>query len=459
MKPLAVCLVLGAVVSVAAAEVKPVIEIEEDVYTFADANNGAGPMWCSGSTCLVRAGSEVFVSGLKVIPGAEPLNNCRWFLLRRGERGWERVWQDAERTREPSPLALLGDGRVVVSTNPTMGASAPGKGGPARPEVVQFAAGDPRAKPVVLVPEWDGAPKFTEHSYRSFAADGAAGECVLFQNIGYTHAEWAFRDREGKWSAHGQLKWPWGADYDKPQPVRVCYPAVALWGRAVHFFGVSDIVEPYNAWRAYKRELTGREWDYDFRRLFYTWTRDIARAPFAEWIEIASRDQTCGWLSACDLWLAPNGDVHLLWAEKAIDERLRAKFFPEAKQSHTLNHAIVREGRVVHRRTLTESTEERSGLIGAAGRFHAMPDGRLFAVYHAAGVDTDGRRVAENRIEELRADGAPGAVVRLPFAKPFRSYFTATERAGCAPSATLELLGLRVGTSNTISYARVQLDD
>ncbi|MBI4621802.1 MAG: hypothetical protein HY736_01110, partial [Verrucomicrobia bacterium] len=36
-----------------AAGLAPVVEIEEDVYTYANANNGAGPMWCAGSTTLV----------------------------------------------------------------------------------------------------------------------------------------------------------------------------------------------------------------------------------------------------------------------------------------------------------------------------------------------------------------------------------------------------------------------
>jgi hypothetical protein len=64
-----------------------------------------------------------------------------------------------------------------------------------------------------LLPVWAGEPEFTEHSYRTFVADGAAHEMILFQNIGYTHAEWSFYDKNGAWSAQGQLKWPWGAGY------------------------------------------------------------------------------------------------------------------------------------------------------------------------------------------------------------------------------------------------------
>lgn len=440
-----------------AADLAPVVEIEEDVYTYTNANNGAGPMWCSGSTALVRSGDHVFASGLETVPDAKPLNNCRWMLFHRGPNGWERVRVDDGRTREPSPLAASYGGRVFLSANPTLGSGPQPNGGPARPDVLQFAASDPKAAPVSLTPTWSGEPKFTEHSYRSFAADGTAGEFILFQNIGYTHAEWTLRDCTGKWSAQGQLKWPWGAEYDKPEPIRVCYPNVALRKRAVHFFGVSDVVEPYKAWREFKRELTGQQWDYDFRRLFYTWTRDITKEPFAEWVEIASRDKTCGWVSPGDLWLAPNGDVHLLWSERAIDERLRAKFFPEARQSHTLNYAVVREGKVIRRRTLMESTEDKPGITGSAGRFHATPDHRLFVVCYASGTEADGRSGAENRILEILPDGSPSAPVRLPLAKPFTSYFTTTVRGGSPPARTLEMLGPRAGNGNTISYAKVRL--
>jgi hypothetical protein len=457
MKITFAAILIGSSILVRAAELAPVVEIEEDVYTYTNANNGAGPMWCGGSTCLVRSGDHLFASGLETVADAKPLNNCRWMLFHRGATGWERVRVDDGRTREPAPLAAFYDGRVFLSANPTLGSGPQPNGGPARPDVLQFSAREPMAAPLPLTPAWQGEPKFTEHSYRSFAADGAAGELVLFQNIGYTHAEWTFRDRTGKWSAHGQLKWPWGAEYDKPEPIRVCYPNVAVRGRAVHFFGVSDVVEPYQAWREFKRELTGQQWDYDFRRLFYTGTRDITKEPFAEWVEIASRDKTCGWLSPGDLWLAPNGDVHLLWSERAIDERLRAKFFPETKQSHALNYAVVRDGKVTRRRTLMESTEEKPGITGSAGRFHVTPDHRLFVVCYASGKEGSGRSVAENRILEILPDGAPGAAVRLPLAKPFTSYFTATVRGGSPASRTLEMLGTRAGTGNTISYARVRV--
>jgi hypothetical protein len=460
---MSVTVTLGAAFVLVAASItgaqslKPQVEVEEDVYSYEPADNGAGPMWCAGSTCLVRIGDRVFASGLETIPGAKPLNNARWLLFTREEAGWRLVYRDeAHRTREPCPLAGLPDGRLFVSVNPTL-APRDAYSGPARPEVLQFKADDPDALYKVLLPTWDGEPAFTEHSYRSFAADSAAGELILLQNIGYTHAEWTFRDSDGEWSSQGKLVWPWGAEYDKPQPIRTCYPNVALKDRAVYFCGVSDIVEPYDKWRAFKKELTGRDWDFDFRRLFFTWCPDITKGKFASWVEVASRDKTCGWIFPCDLWVAPDGAVHLLWTERAIDERLRERFFPGEKQRHQLNYAVLREGKVVLRRTLQESGEDLAGPTPGNGRFQITPDNRLFVIYYVSGSDAAGQPVNEDRLLEIASDGTPGPAVRVPLAHPFTSFFTATPRAGSQPSDVLDLLGECAGVPRTIRYARIRL--
>ncbi|QDT05511.1 hypothetical protein K227x_39110 [Rubripirellula lacrimiformis] len=434
------------------------VEQEDDVYTYVNADNGAGPLWCSGSTSIVRSGGRVFVAGLETIPDAKRLNNCRWMLFTRDADRWQQVRVDPTgRTREPSPLAASADGRVFLSVNPTLDPTA--YSGPALPDVLRFDAEDPTSEPTSLTPKWQGTPAFSEHSYRSFAADGEAGELVLLQNIGYTHAEWTFRDSSGKWSAQGQLKWPWGDQYQKPQPIRVCYPNVAMRDRAVHFFGVSDIVEPNPGFRKFKRDLTGQEWDYDFRRLFYTWTSDITEEPFHEWIEIASREATCGRVAPCDLWLAPGGEVHLLWTERAIDTRLREKFFPDAKQSETLNHAVIHDGKVTHRQSIQRKDEGKPGLVGYAARFHVTPDHRLFVVHQASGTDQDGTQVSENRIVEMLPDGTVGPATRIPLDRPFTNFFTTTVRAGSPESWAIELLGPRQGTPMTMSYARIRLMD
>jgi len=442
-----------------ASTVDPVVEVEEDVYSYEPADNGAGPMWCHGSTCLVRIGDEVFASGLETIKDAKPLNNCRWMLFHRGRDGWKKACTDPSgRTREPCPLAGFSDGRLFLSANPTLSTDPNAYSGPARPEILQFDVENPDNPERKLTPFWSGKPKFTEHSYRSFAADGFNNELILFQNIGYTHAEWTFMDSKGTWSAQGRLKWPWGAEYKNPQPIRVCYPNVAIRNREVHFCGVSDIIEPNPKWRAYKREITGRKWDYDFRRLFYTWSPDIMTEKFKPWVEIASREKTCGWITPGDLWAAPDGDVHIIWTERALDERLREKFFPNEKQSYSLNYAMLRDGKVISRRTLLTAEEGKSNERPGRGRFHVTPHNRLFVFFHVSGKDANGNRLSENRLLEIVSGGVVGKFKRIPLKKPFTSFFTATIRAGTSPSNILELLGTQEGSRKTISYARIKLN-
>jgi hypothetical protein len=438
-------------------ELNPIVEKEEDVYQYIPADNGAGPMWCHGSSSIVRLGKELYASGLETIPGMKPLNNCRWMLFERSKKGWVKKLTDMDgRTREPSPMAAFHDGRIFLSANPTL--TAPDTyNGPARPELLQFKKSDEKMKFKRILPVWEGDPPFTEHSYRSLAADGNAGELILFQNIEYTHAEWSFLDSKGKWSSHGKLQWPFGSDNEEPGPIRVCYPNVMLKDRAVYFCGVSDIIEPRKEWRKFKQELTGKEWDYDFRRLFFTWSDNIITGKFHSWIEIASREATCGWIFPSDLWVSPDGSVHILWTERAIDERLREKYFPEAKQSHALNYAIVRNGQVEVRRTIAIAEEGKSNEIPGFARFQITPENRLFVVYFMTGTDASGSPVAENKLVEIMAGGNPGTPVILPLKKPLSSFFSATVRAGSKPSSILDLLGTPSGVKNTISYASIRL--
>ena len=80
-----------------------VVQIEEDVYSYKPADNGAGPMWCHGSTCLVRIGDELFASGVETLD----IGRSTIFSLRRcgpahrRQRHWN-CWEYDKARGQPS---------------------------------------------------------------------------------------------------------------------------------------------------------------------------------------------------------------------------------------------------------------------------------------------------------------------------------------------------------------------
>ncbi len=433
------------------------VELEEVVYNFVDPNNGTNPMWTFGNTSIVRHGEEVFVSGQETLEGVPLYNNTRWLLYKRDEKGWKLVHKDEkDLTREPSPITVLADGQIFLSVNPTLRPNEEGEF-PAEPQLLRFTASEIEAPYKTILPVWQIEDRFRQHSYRSFVADRSTGDLILFQN-GLHEAEpasWAYRNAEGDWPSQGKLQFPWGADYEKPQTIRVCYPTVQLKERKVHFFGVSDIWEPNSAWRDYKFDLTGQKWDFEFRRMFYTWSDDITKGQFKPWVEVASREDTCGWLFPADLWVARRGLVHVLWTERAIDERLREKFFPDTRQSHALNYAILDKGKVIFRAPVVQVEEGESEVIPIYGRFHITPDEKIYIFYSLAHKDAKyDEEAIENRIVEVKGNGVFSEPIVLDMDTPIQKFFTATPRSGSAPSQTLDVLGL---VGNTMRYARIKV--
>ncbi|MEA3399720.1 MAG: hypothetical protein U9R79_00610 [Armatimonadota bacterium] len=446
----------------ARSELAPVVEVEEDVYTYEPADNGADPLWCRSCTCLVRIGERLFASGLETLSGAKPLNNVRWLLFEHTADDWhlQRVAEE-DRTREPCPLVGFPGGPLFLSANPTLVEDPQHEGGgPARPEILSFDPTDIGAPYQVILPRWDGEPSFTEHSYRSFTCDPSRREIILFQNVGYTHSEWALRTGDGEWLT-GKLVWPERehteiAPYDSTR-ARCNYATVVLTDRAVHFCGAAA----YNRWdRVRTMERAGREWGPRWRRLMYTWTPDIGSAEFSEWIEISNTFEDGGWLFPGDLWVDEDGGAHIFWSEHAINERLRDSFFPDIKRRWALKYAVVRDGEITHRETLTEGGEGLSDLVTPSignPRLQVTPDRRLFICYYVRGRDESGEQVSENRVMEILPDAGTSEPVTLPLQHPLTDFFTATPRGGSPPSRTLEMLGYRAGARQTVSYARVRL--
>jgi hypothetical protein len=455
------------------AALRPVVEIEEEVYRYVPADNGAGPTWCFGAPILVRMGERLFASGLETLPDAKPLHNVRWMLFMRDADGWELQQVDrVERTREPCPLVGLPGGRLLMSVNPTLVTDPERRAGPARPELLEFSAADPKAPPKTLPPQWDGRPPFTEHSYRFFGADAATGEVIMLNQIGYSHKEWALLKRDGTWAAGRLMNVP-SREGDIHAYVpghnahRFNYGSVVLHHRAAYVTGCVS----YANWdRAGEKELAAILEGQSARRrlgslanrrrMMFAWTPDVTAREFSEWIELGSTMGNGGWLFPGDLWLAPDGAAHVVWYEGPMDRRLRDEHFPDVKLTHAMKHAVVRDGRVVHRATLMEGGEGLGSELPQSiqPRFHVTPDHRLFVVCYVAGLDGRGDRVSENRIMELLPDGAPSPPITLPLAHPFRVIFTATPRGGSPFSNTLDLFGIRAdGPPSTLHYARVRL--
>jgi len=439
---------------------RPNVQREEDIYSFTPAENGAGPLWCHGSTIVARRGDRVFAAGLETLPDQKPLNNCRWVLFRRSDRGqeWELVHRDATgRTREPSPLVLLGQGALLVSANPTL-TDPDASRGPARPTVFRFDADRPSVPPVVELPVWRDEPEFTEHSYRTVTADRDADEVLYMQNIGYDVSHLSFRNRRGEWQGLGTLAWPRTSDYGgERQPLRLCYPNVILRNRAVHFFGVGDIVEPVPEWRQAKFEITQRAWDYVFRRLFYAYTPDIVSQPFRPWIEVANRDATAGAMRNGDVYLDDQGTAHLIWCETTVDERIRDRFFPGEPIVHSLEYMALRDGVTVARRTLARAGEDQDVPRPQLGRFHVLGDGTVVVVA-TFGPNTRSSTLPPVAYRAALLDEEETDWVDVPLTHPLPGTFlTNTVRGGSAPSDTLDLVGTRPASRPTLSYARVRL--
>jgi len=478
------------------------VEAEETVYSGCYSNNGSSPMWCYSNTCLVRLGNDVFVSGYERIPQYSLLNDCRWALFQHADGDWKRQQADeVGRQREPSPLGCLPEGKLLLSSNPTLSSQNAAGNGPAQPELLVFDCTQPEQAPQRQLPGWQGNPQFSEHSYRSMAVDAALSEVILFQNAAYSNSEWALRGADGKWLS-GQLMWPAYAEDDLApfgaSHARVNYPVVVVHNRAVHFCGavaydnwdrvrtVEDL--GYGLSAPGSSGMAGRQRGNRFRRLLYTWTDRIDERPFRDWIEIDNTFDDGGWLFASDMHIDSAGTVHLLWFRSPMLPGLRDALYPDIERVYRIEYATLRSGKLVHRRRLVEAGEGADPAIPtdldqvgwpyvlrngkrilsdpiATPRFHIAPDGRLFVVYYV----TDDQAVSENRIMELRPEGAVSAPVTIPLKYPFTQFFTATPRAGCQPSWTLDLLGHRRGDwrpregadyrewDGTISYARVHL--
>lgn len=444
----AIILVL-AVQAQAAPQLSPAVIREETVAFCAAPGNGAGPLWCFGSPLLHRDGEDVFASIMETGAGVEPLCNTRWRLFHRNETaGWEMVRAaDEFRLREPSPLVGVPEGPVFLSINPSI--EPPGTHyGRCLPQLLVFNPKDLAQAPRTETPKWESEPYFTDHSYRGVASDANTGE-VLWLNIDAKTSVQHISHREpsGTWTYRGGIEFP----------VRACYPQVALKGGSAHVLAIGDIVEPISEWRSYKKEKTGQDWDYVFRRLFYGHTPNLTAQPFEAPLEVDSVESTSGHISNLDLWIDPEGAAHLLYLKSNIQSTLmRDRFFPGTPIQTSLEYAVVKDGQVIKRSRLLSGGEIASPQQPGYGRFHSTPDGTLWAIISAS-VQLEGAQQARRLLlipvwPQLELE----RTVEVELNKPFSSFFTATERGGSLPSYTLDLFGVG-DDGQVLQYARIDL--
>ncbi|MDM8005485.1 MAG: hypothetical protein QUV05_04955 [Phycisphaerae bacterium] len=431
------------------SEIQPRVDVEEIVTSYTPADNGAGPLWCYGSTTIVRRGDEVFVSAIETGNNVPPLCNTRWQLWHRTEAGWRLEQSEKEyRQREPCPIGVFRDGPVFLSVNPST--QPPGtQYGPCRPLVLEFDSKNPTVAPRVHEPAWAEGTHFTDHSYRGFAADGPKGELLLLNINAQTGAQFvSFRDRDGRWHARGTIACP----------IRSCYPQVALRDRAAHVMAIGDIVEPNEAWRKYKSEKTGSKWDYVFRRLFYTYTPDIAGKPFIAPVEIETVEQTCGHITNLDLHIDEAGAAHVLYLKRPYQsELIRDKFFPGKSMTTHLEYMIITDGKIESKSTLAETpAKDRPGLMPSYARFHVMPGGRLCVVVAGTMTDEAGKGTFGNYVARIGRTGDKMTWLLVHLKNPFHTFFTNTPRGGSEPSELLDLFGT-ASDSLQLRYARIRL--
>jgi hypothetical protein len=437
--------------STAAELLKPVVEIEETVYTYESSNNGSFPLWTYGSTVLVRRGDNLFFSATETIPEAEPLNCVRWALMNRSSKGWSVLQRDPkDRTREPSPLALAGD-ELIMSVNPTV--DPEDRRAPSKPLLLAFSLTKPDATPRTIQPPWSMEPKFSNHSYRGLGCDPDTGALLLMNVEAYRGQHWVYRDAKGQWANSGVVEFPSVGSYKGPIPIRFLYPGIVVRNGAVHVItkgGVEDFIKERVEYRKSKNsKVWGRY------HIGYCWSPDIARRPLSSWIYAVDVSENAGEVWNCDLWAAPNGDCHILWREKNFDERLRPKYFSDKKLSHSLKHGIMRGGKLIASQTLLEGLERGKMNTPYWGRFHVTEDGRLFVFTTER---TAGYRWV-NRLIEILSERSAGKPVGVPVSHAFTMLsMTASSYGGTQPSHTLEVVGRCSDLpGTTIRYARIRL--
>ena len=424
------------------------VEAEEIVTRYTPANNGAGPLWCYGSTVIARQGGDVFLSVIETGEGVPLLCNTRWQLWHRSADGWKLAQSEKEyRQREPCPIGVFQGGPVFLSVNPST-EPAGTKYGPCNPLVLEFDPANPTVPAKIHQPAWADGTYFTDHSYRGFAADGANGELLLLNINARTSEQFvSYRHSSGRWHEKGTITFP----------IRSCYPQVALRDGSAHAMAIGDVVEPVKEWQKLKFEKLKRKWDYVFRRLFYTYTDNIRSTGFCAPIEIETVEKTAGYIRNLDLYVDKTGAAHLLYTKQPHQyDFIRDKYFPGETMTVSLEHVTVKDGKVFSRRTLAERPAGSNAFEPSFARFHIGSDDALYVI--AAGTSVEnGQRTYGNFLAQITGSKNKPKFQRIELKHPFSNFFTNTPRGGSKPSDIIDMFGTADDNPN-LRYAKIRIE-
>jgi len=423
------------------------VEIEEIVTRYTPANNGAGPMWCYGSTVIARQGKDVYLSTIETGKDVPLLCNTRWQLWHRSSDGWKiEQTEKAYRQREPCPIAVFQEGPVFLSVNPST-KPAGTQYGPCKPLVLEFDRENLSGMVTTHTPAWADGTYFTDHSYRGFAADGVNGELLLLNINAKTSEQFvSYRDSNGQWHQKGPIEFP----------IRSAYPQVSLRDGSAHIMAIGDIVEPVEEWRKLKFEKTNRKWDYVFRRLFYTYTKNIRTTGFAEPVEIDTVEETGGYIRNLDMHIDTAGAAHLLYTKQPHQYTfIRDKYFPGQAMTISLEYVVVKNGKVVSKKMLAQSSQISTGFRPSFARFHISSDVKIHVIAAGTGIDS-GKRTFGNYIGRIPVGKGKPVFERIELKHPFGSFFTNTPRGGSKPSDVIDIFGIADDNPN-LRYARVRV--
>jgi len=301
--------------------------------------------------------------------------------------------------------------------------------GPCKPLVLEFDRENLSGKITAHTPAWADGTYFTDHSYRGFAADGVNGELLLLNINAKTSEQFvSYRDSSGQWHQKGTIEFP----------IRSAYPQVSLRDGSAHVMAIGDIVEPVEQWRKLKFEKTNRKWDYVFRRLFYTYTDNIRTTGFRAPVEIDTVEETGGYIRNLDMHIDAAGAAHLLYTKQPHQYAfIRDKYFPGQAMTINLEYVVVKDGKVVSKRTLAQSSQDSAGFRPSFARFHISSDGKIHVIAAGTGIDK-GKRAFGNYIGKIPAGKGRPVFERIGLKHPFGSFFTNTPRGGSKPSDVID---------------------